>query len=137
MFANDLTGLSRGNFLGSDLASQIPVAVNAWGQIPYGYGLGAYNVAPQIFPPSYGVIFHRIPQTYIPQTMAPQGIGTLGQIPTNQPFVPVLTMNAPIANPLLAQGGLMTNTLGIGYGLSPFTVAPWGSPLGVQPTICR
>lgn len=82
MFANDLTGLCRNNLFGADINTQIPTGVNTLGNVPFNWGLGAYNVMGQYFHPAYGAaygsIFNRLPQT-IGQSFVPGFVPTYGQ----------------------------------------------------------
>jgi hypothetical protein len=154
MFVNDLTGLCRNNVFGVDFNSQIPTGLNTWNTIPYNWGLG-YNVMGQYFHPSYGVVYNRLPQT-VGQTFGQtfgQNIPTFGQnIPTfgqgfvqnvpsfgqvNTPFVPYFGQHVPFTNPFLGHNPMITNTLGLGYGITPYGVNNWNSPLNFQSGICR
>lgn len=162
MFVNDLTGLCRNNVFGVDIASQLPMGFNAVNTIPYNWGLGSYNVLGQYFHPTYGVIYNRMPQTLgqgfgqnFGQGIAPgfgqgvaqgfshtfgqgfgQGFGqnfpTFGQV--NTPFLPVVPQTA-FANPILAHNQWLANTLG--YGINPFGVTNWNTPVGTPTNICR
>lgn len=142
MFVNDVTGLCRNNVFGFDYNTQIPMGFNPVNNIPYNWGLGQFNSVGQYFHPAYGMVVNRFPQTL------GQGIGqTFGQnfgqnFPTfgnqlNTPFVPFFPQQVPFANSFVGQNHLVPNTLGIGYGINPWGVTNWNTPMGFQSGFCR